>query len=231
MTDTRENIASQKRNPKGQVIGSTPTLPIMHDLDDALTSIRAKHAELGNVVLVVGTQGYSRRGQVHGHFAPNSWTSKNATHEIMLSGESLKRGAEATLATLLHECAHAIASAREIKDTSREGRYHSKRFKLIAEELGLDVDYNGTIGWSLTTLAKDTAKAYRTELAALKNSLKAYRLPSVKPSKPSKEMRVQCECRAVTIPIAFYNKGDFTCDVCETTFMPLNDDGWADENL
>ena len=31
------------------------------------------------------------------------------------------------LDTLLHEAAHALAAARGIKDTSRQGRYHNKK--------------------------------------------------------------------------------------------------------
>ena len=56
----------------------------------------------------------------------------------MISGEGLRRTAHDVLGTLLHEAAHALAHARGIKDTSRQGRYHNKHFKTLAEELGLD---------------------------------------------------------------------------------------------
>ena len=56
----------------------------------------------------------------------------------MISGEGLRRSPREVLGTLLHEAAHALAHARGIKDTSRQGRYHNKHFKTLAEELGLD---------------------------------------------------------------------------------------------
>jgi hypothetical protein len=46
---------------------------------------------------------------------------------------------DAQLATLLHEAAHGLAHVRKIPDTSRQGRYHNRRYQVLAEELGLDV--------------------------------------------------------------------------------------------
>jgi hypothetical protein len=76
-------------------------------------------------------------------------------------GEGLERGPEPVFATLLHEAAHALADAREIQDTSRQGRYHNLRFRALAEELGLVVTPAPGIGWSATTLPAATAALYR----------------------------------------------------------------------
>jgi hypothetical protein len=35
----------------------------------------------------------------------------------------------------VHEAAHGLANTRGVKDTSRQGRYHNKRFRALAEEL------------------------------------------------------------------------------------------------
>ena len=72
----------------------------------------------------------------------------------MISGEGLRRTPRDVLGTLLHEAAHALADARGIKDTSRQGRYHNTKFKMLAEELGLTVDHDPTIGWSVTTITR-----------------------------------------------------------------------------
>jgi hypothetical protein len=45
-------------------------------------------------------------------------------------------GQRTSSAYCFHETAHAIAAARGTKETSRQGRYHNGRFKLIAEEVG-----------------------------------------------------------------------------------------------
>ena len=77
----------------------------------------------------------------YGHHAPGRWNAAGEQYaEIMISGEGLRRAPADVLGTLLHEAAHALAHARGIKDTSRQGRYHNKHFKAHAEQLGLTVD-------------------------------------------------------------------------------------------
>ena len=70
----------------------------------------------------------------------------------MISGEGLGRTPRDVLGTLLHEAAHALAAVCGIKDTSRQGRYHNTKYKMLAEELGLTVAFEPTIGWSITSV-------------------------------------------------------------------------------
>ncbi len=79
------------------------------------------------------------------------------------------------LATLLHEAAHGLAFVRGIEDTSRQGRYHNRRYRVLAEELGLEVTEAGAFGWSSTTLREATVKQYRRELVRLRAALTLYR--------------------------------------------------------
>ena len=46
-------------------------------------------------------------------------------HELLIAGEGLALGADDVFTTELHEAAHALAVARAIADTSRDGRYHN----------------------------------------------------------------------------------------------------------
>ena len=39
------------------------------------------------------------------------------------------------LCTVPHEAAHGLAYARKIGDTSRQGRYHNRRYAALAGEL------------------------------------------------------------------------------------------------
>ena len=98
--------------------------------------------EIPAVVIIIAS-GTDRKQPGWGHHAPGRW---NAAHEqraeIMISGEGLRRTPAEVLGTLLHEAAHALAHARGIKDTSRQGRYHNKQFKIHAEELGLTVEHD-----------------------------------------------------------------------------------------
>ena len=93
----------------------------------------------------------------------------------MISGEGLRRSSREVLGTLLHEAAHALAHARGIKDTSRQGRYHNKHFKTSAEELGLTVTHDDHNGWSASTITPATELAYTRQLNALTDAMTLWR--------------------------------------------------------
>lgn len=246
-TDTTQNIKAQKRDAKGHLLPAvrdTPTLAILQAVNDTFRAIRERHPEVPAVAVVLGASG--RRGQTMslGHFQANNWESKTAKHELAISGEALATGPEEVLVTLLHESAHALAQARKINDTSRQGRFHNKRFKAVAEELGIVVEHSKSIGWSDSKLGVDTVKDYKAELATLRKALKAYRLPDATTKTPKKTVRVECDCRGLTVPIKFFIDGGITCDLCGEKFedpdgvvesltgiiAPLLDNGWTDEN-
>jgi len=195
---------------------STPTLPMLEAVDAAIAQVRKSHPGIPDVTVVLGAAGKSRSGQVHGHFAPDSWKSagdgKQKSHEIMLSGESLERGAEATLGTIIHELAHAYAHAHDIKDTSNHGRYHNKKFKEIGNKFGIELEQAGTIGWSVTKLADGTAEKYAKALEQLAKALTSYRVPNgEKITKPAKKRQMQCpECLdPVTVTKKWFEKNEF----------------------
>jgi hypothetical protein len=79
------------------------------------------------------------------------------------------------LGTVLHEAAHGLAQARHIADTSRQGRYHNRRYATLARELGLDVTQVKPIGWSATTVPDATAAAYAGQLEELAAALVLWR--------------------------------------------------------
>ena len=91
--------------------------------------------------------------------------------EVFIASELITDGAARMFAVLLHEAAHAIASNRSVKDTSRHGRYHNGRFRAIAEEVGLSAAREPTIGWSLTRLSESATREYRDVLDQLNLAL------------------------------------------------------------
>ena len=72
---------------------------------------------------------------------------------MLVSGEGLHRGSVDVLGTLLHEAAHGLAHARKVSDTSRQSRYHNRRYATLAAELGLEVAHVQPVGWSATSVA------------------------------------------------------------------------------
>lgn len=99
--------------------------------------------------------------KAYGHFTPwKSWTTAKDGEqigqvEINLGAETLNRPIENTVATMIHECVHYYCYLHNIKDTSRNGSYHNKRFKAEAEKRGLTISYDGRIGWSITEPGED----------------------------------------------------------------------------
>lgn len=78
------------------------------------------------------------------------------------------------LGTLLHEASHGLAHARTISDTSRQGRYHNRRYATPAE-LGLEVAHVQPIGWSATSVPAPTAARHVEVLAELAAALVLWR--------------------------------------------------------
>lgn len=71
-------------------------------------------------------------------------------HELNLGAGTLDRPIENIVATLLHEMVHLWNIQTDVKDCSRGGTYHNKRFRDAAVERDLDIGYDPRIGWSLT---------------------------------------------------------------------------------
>ena len=63
-------------------------------------------------------------------------------------------------------------------DTSRQGRYHNRRFHRVAEELGLQVQRDSAFGWTQTELRASTAAAYSGVLKELALYVPRARSPS-----------------------------------------------------
>jgi hypothetical protein len=146
-------------------------------------AIRARHPEVPAVVVVIGagSNGGRRRGELLlGHFAATRWHDGAGDDavvlpEVFIGGEGLREGAANVLDTLLHEAAHALAHVRGVQDTSRQGRYHNKRYAALARELGMNVREAGTLGWSDTTVPDTTVQAYQDVVDDLVPALTLWR--------------------------------------------------------
>lgn len=77
--------------------------------------------------------------------------TEDSYYEINISAEYLARPLENVFATLQHELCHLYAMQNGIADTSKNGSYHNKKFKEIAENRGLIIEYVQYIGYSKTT--------------------------------------------------------------------------------
>jgi hypothetical protein len=120
-------------------------------LENAYAALRRRWPELPPVVITVF---YDRHRSVRGYFWDGQWRSAaNPTlPELHIDSTILGDPPEAILKTLVHEAAHALAKARQVADTSREGRYHNQHFADLAREMGLEVTRDAQIGYRTPAL-------------------------------------------------------------------------------
>ena len=202
-------------------------------LEHAWTAIRRHHPEVPQVVIVVasGSDPRSRRLNL-GHFAAGRWQlTDQATDraEVLVSGEGLQRGPVDVLGTLLHEAAHGLAYARKIGDTSRQGRYHNRRYATLARELGLDVAHLDPIGWSATSVSEQTATRYAAVLAKLAEALvlwrRAERTSPAGPGRSRNALACTCACgRRIRVARSVLELAPILCGGCAQPFKPEDDE-------
>jgi hypothetical protein len=208
--------------------GESITERLVAALSGAWRAIQARHPDVPDVVLTIGSGTSGRRATTKlGHFGSRRWVQVDGqeVHELFVGGEGLARGAVDVLGTLLHEATHAVAEQRKIVDTSRVGVYHNDRFRLLAEELGLAVAEDPRRGWTLTTVPPATAEQYEPQVRALEAALTAHRAPEpTRPAGSAKTSRLllaTCACtpvRRIRVTKAVLEAGGILCQVCGEEF-------------
>lgn len=77
------------------------------------------------------------------------WKKKDGeTYELNIAAEVLSYPIEETLDTMLHEMVHLYCRENGIQECSRGGTYHNKKFKELAEKVGLECYQCGNAGWN-----------------------------------------------------------------------------------
>jgi hypothetical protein len=198
---------------------------LLRALEATWQHIQSRHPQVPPVVIIVAS-GTGGKHAKWGHHAPKRWhTSGHDRAEIMISGEGLRRPAREVLGTLLHEAAHALAAARDIKDTSRQGRYHNKHYQTLAEELGITVTHDHTIGWSVTTVPDPTAKTYNRQITALEKAMVLWRHDEFNGTGTTRRntnlIAATCPCnRSIRIAGTVLAEAPVTCGACGGDFAP-----------
>ena len=217
-----------------QSAGATPPPPtvpavstLLKVLEDLWAAIRAHHPEIPPVVIIIAS-GTGGKHAKWGHHAPGRWHHGSTEHaEVMISGEGLSRTPREVLATLLHEAVHALAAARGITDTSRQGRYHNRKFTLLAAELGLDAaeDPSGQFGWTVTTVPNTTARRYSDGLALLTAAMTVWRsaehAATTSRKRDTNLIAACCPCgRTIRVAASTLKEAPILCQACDGSFEP-----------
>ena len=129
-------------------------LALLHDT--VVEAVRRRQDELPGLVetlqddVMLAMGGTSRAA--YGWFEESAWRYGNRhVHELFINADRRAphpsvNAAESILVTLLHEACHVWAQANGVRDTSRDGRYHNRRFAGIALVIGLAVKKDKVIG-------------------------------------------------------------------------------------
>lgn len=192
----------------------------------AWADIQQAYPEVPDVVLIVGPDsGRPAKGFTkHGHFWADRWTvGADKAPEVLLVGEALNRGPEEVFHTVLHEAVHALAHARGVKDTDRTGKYHNRRFRDLAHEVGLDTNDKADPkrGFAFTTFTDRCRAEYGPAIHLIEEALKLYRVAPVKPAAKARNLsKAECACgRVLRIAPATIDEGPITCGLCGEDFL------------
>lgn len=103
-----------------------------------------------------GTYGHCSRGKV--------WRRKDGeAYEMNIAAEALSTEIEELLDTMLHEMVHLYCRENDIQEVSRGGKYHNKRFKELAEQVGLACYKTEGYGWNTMGHGNDGLVEYALE--------------------------------------------------------------------
>jgi hypothetical protein len=215
-------MSAEPDAPSQEVAGSA----VVAALEDAWTAIRTHHPDVPQVVIILGAGSEARRGLFKwGHFAAARWHVAGTNRpEVLVSGEGLRRGAREVLATLMHEAAHGVANTRGIQDTSRQGRWHNRRFATLATELGLKVNQDRGTGWSQTHLTEQLADRYADQLTGLASALQLWRHAELQLGTPTTSRNLlacSCACgRKLRVAKTTLEQAPIICGACDEPFTP-----------
>lgn len=122
------------------------------------------NSELPEPAILIQNQG-KHKGVLGWCTTKEIWTDRENTikkYEITMCAEYLNRNINDIAGTMLHEMVHLDNIRDGVKDTTRSGKYHNKKFKATAEAAGLIVELSDLYGWSQTRLSPDLVQWIET---------------------------------------------------------------------
>lgn len=149
---------------------------VVRACEQAWRDIRGHHADLPDVVVILGSGVERGRLVKLGHWWGGRWIADGqARGEVLLAGEALHLPPEHVFEVLLHEAAHGLNAARRIPDTSRGGRYHNRRFAATAAEVLLEAEAMAPYGFAATKLTVAAKERYALTIERLGDAMRIAR--------------------------------------------------------
>ncbi len=194
---------------------------IVRALEDCCARARQLVPEVPLVVVNVDV----RRRHFLARQAQSVWSvDGKATSAVTVARSALELEPVDLLEVVLHELAHGLAAARGWKDTSNRARYHNKRFKTCAEELGLEVRLPNGFGYARTACGREVQRRYARCVRRLARVLNDYPKRPLRLAETEVKRRVslRCSCkpaRNLRLLREFHDQGPVICSVCHGLFL------------
>lgn len=171
-------------------------------------------------------------GKTLGHFTLDKvWKNKNSNedsneeksyYEINIDPRWFcDRTADDVVETLLHEMVHYCNKVSEIKDCN--GNVHNKKFKTLAEKVGLIVEKGKSVGWGYTSLSDELKTYIETKIKPDEVAFEYFRAAVVKPTKPKKKTLFKYTCPRCNQVVKGKRDAVIKCGKCDVV-MEIEDD-------
>ncbi len=176
--------------------------PVIEKLESYFSKINDKfyNGELQKAVITVSPD--NTKGAYGWCTSWKAWKDSDnqdeGYYEINICAEYLSRPFEDVIGTLMHEMVHLYNLQNGVKDTSRGGTYHNKKFKEAAEAHGLLPEKDEKYGWIGRKL-NDEAKAFVESLHETKFDLFRETPTKIKGTSKQSSRKYVCPCCGLII--------------------------------
>ena len=163
-----------------------------------------------------------------GHFTLDKiWVSKDSEenelddnvskYEININPLYFKeRSAVEIIETLLHEMCHYMNKILDIKDCN--GNNHNKKFKEMAESVGLICEKCNGVGYGFTRLSSDLEKYIKNEIMPDESVFTYFRTEIAKERKPREKKTFKYHCPNCGLEIKAKKGVKVVCTDCKKPF-------------
>jgi hypothetical protein len=167
-----------------------------------------------------------RAKHILGWYSPDCWINgRFRLHEIVLTPIAVSAGLVKAAGVLAHELVHLVNAVADVKDTSRQNRYHNRQFRDTAVAVGLLVPNSPdpTFGWSETTLGPELKAFVRETAKAEDLTVREFRYTRrVAPKAVPSLVKLACRCgNFVYVTRARVGLIRVWCNACESCMEPV----------
>ncbi|MEV4939572.1 hypothetical protein [Streptomyces zaomyceticus] len=150
---------------------------------------------------------------------------------LVITASTLREGADAVVAEVLHHAAHLLSWLRDTPDTHSRGHYHTKKFVEAAADVGLvwpaDKPRDSRRGFADVELTPEAHDRHVADVVRLEEvipgSLPHLEPPPVAPSSRRERITLRCACtpraRTLRIHSTVADEGPIVCGVCKSPFV------------